>query len=129
MIIDSSAFLAILQNEPESRPFRDLIEADPMRLTSAVTIFETSMVALARKGETGVAIFRAFVEEFGIETVPLTAEHADLALDAFRRFGKGRHAAGLNFGDCLSYALARATGQNLLFKGEDFALTDIAAAA
>lgn len=91
-------------------------------------MLETAMVLLARHGEPGVTRFHAFVEAAGIQIVGFLPEHVALALDAFHRFGKGRHPAALNFGDCQSFALARATGERLLFKGEDFSKTDIAAA-
>ena len=125
MVIDSSAILAILQNEPESRAFRNLIVTDARRLVSAATLVETSMVVLTRQGEEGLAQLRAFISAAGITVVPLDEEQARVAVDAFRLFGKGRHAAGLNFGDCLAYALSRATDEPLLFKGNDFGLTDV----
>ncbi len=80
---------------------------------------------LSRKGGPGLADLRAFHDRAAIQTAAFAPEHVELATDAFRRFGKGRHPAGLNFGDCFAYALARATGQPLLFKGDDFARTDI----
>lgn len=83
------------------------------------------MVALGRRGEPGLEQMQALIERLELEIVPLSDEQAKLAIDGFRRFGKGRHPAGLNFGDCFSYALAKATGQPLLFKGDDFSLTDI----
>jgi ribonuclease VapC len=128
MVIDSSAFLAILLGEPEEAAFIAAIAADRDRLASAATMLETSMVLLSRKGEAAVAEFRAFSTRASVEAVPFSPEQVELALDAFRRFGKRRHAAALNFGDCFSYALAKATGQPLLFKGGDFALTDLASA-
>ncbi|MEO8812134.1 MAG: type II toxin-antitoxin system VapC family toxin [Caulobacteraceae bacterium] len=126
MIIDSSALIAILENEPESRAFRAAVERDPVRLISAATMIEASMVALGRQGETGLATLNVFCDKADIATASLKPEHVELAVDAFRRFGKGRHPAGLNFGDCFSYALAKATGEPLLFKGGDFSRTDIA---
>jgi ribonuclease VapC len=125
MVIDSSAFLAIMLGEPEDVAFTEAIAQVQTRLASAATMMEASMVILSRMGEAGLTDFREFSLRGAIETVPFGAEQLDLAIDAFRRFGKGRHAAGLNFGDCFSYALARATGEPLLFKGEDFALTDL----
>jgi ribonuclease VapC len=129
MVVDSSALLAILQDEPESQHFTDLMLGAPVRLVSASTWFEASMVMLSRRGEAGLADLVAFCRSAGIETVPFDAAHAELALEGFRRFGKGRHRAGLNFGDCVSYALARATDEPLLFKGEDFGHTDVKRAA
>ena len=80
---------------------------------------------LSRRGETGLADFRAFYARAAIRTAGFESEQLDVAIDAFRRFGRGRHVAGLNFGDCFSYALAKATGEPLLFKGDDFARTDV----
>ncbi|WP_428391827.1 type II toxin-antitoxin system VapC family toxin [Lichenicoccus sp.] len=125
MVIDSSAFVAIVIGEPEREAFSRAILSQATRLVSTATLLETTMVVLGRKGEPGVAEFNAFIDHTGIETAPFTAEHLDFAIDAFRRFGKGRHPAGLNFGDCISYALAKATGEPLLFKGDDFSRTDI----
>lgn len=125
MVIDSSAFVAIVVGEPEREAFSQAIISQPTRLASAATLLETTMVVLGRKGEPGVAELQAFIDKTSIETAAFTAEHLDLAIDAFRRFGRGRHPAGLNFGDCFSYALAKATGEPLLFKGDDFSQTDI----
>jgi len=125
MVIDTSALLAILFKEAEHARFIADILADATRLTSAVTVVEASVVALARKGEAGLEALGALRREADIQTVAVTEEHATLAIGAFRRFGKGRHPAGLNLGDCFAYALAQATGEALLFKGGDFALTDI----
>ena len=83
------------------------------------------MVALGRRGEPGLEQMQALIERLELEVVPLSDDQAKLAIEAFRRFGKGRHPAGLNYGDCFSYALAKATGEPLLFKGDDFSQTDI----
>lgn len=128
MVIDSSALIAILLGEPEQTLFIEAITADRIRLVGAPTLLETSMVILTRRGEPGLADFRAFQARAAIQTAGFEPEQLNLAIDAFRRFGKGRHPAGLNFGDCLSYALAKATGEPLLFKGDDFSQTDIARA-
>jgi len=125
MIIDGSALFAILADEPEKRPFSLAITAAPTRIMSAATAVEAGMVALGRKGEPGLAQLQALIGKLEIETSAFTSEHVGFAIDAFRRFGKGRHPAGLNFGDCFSYALAKATGEPLLFKGDDFSQTDI----
>jgi ribonuclease VapC len=125
MVIDSSAFVAILQGEPEQAAFIEAITADRTRLSSVATVLETSMAPLGRRGEAGLADFRAFYARAAVRTAGFGPEHVDPALDAFRRFGKGRHVAGLNFGDCLSYALAKATGEPLLFKGVGFGGTDV----
>lgn len=125
MVIDSSALMAILRREPEEQDFLNAIKLAPSRLLSASTRVETGIVVLGRTGEAGLDQLQALLETLRLETVPLSADHAGLAIDAFRRFGKGRHPAGLNFGDCFSYALAKATGEPLLFKGDDFSQTDI----
>lgn len=129
MVIDTSAVLAILQREPESARFAALIEADPIRLISAVSVLEAGMIAEVRKGEAGALELDNLLLRGQLQTVPFDAEQAGIARLAFRRFGKGRHPAGLNFGDCAAYALASSRGEPLLFKGEDFPQTDIAPAA
>jgi ribonuclease VapC len=128
MVIDSSALLAIVLGEPERRRFIEAITAADVRLVAASTMFEASMVALSRT-ETRLRDLRNFCARGELETAPFGPEHLDLAIDAFRRYGKGRHPASLNFGDCFSYALAKATGEPLLFKGDDFSQTDIKRAA
>jgi len=125
MVIDSSVFIAALLGEPEEEAFITAITADRTRLASAATMLESSMVILSRKGEPGLAEFRAFAARAAVQVAGFGSEHVDVAIDAFRRFGKGRHPAGLNFGDCFSYALAKTTGEPLLFKGDDFSQTDI----
>ena len=127
MVIDSSALIAVLFNEPERRAFNEKIEADPVRMISAVTLVEASMVVESRRGEIGGRELDLFVHRAGIEVVAFTAEQAVIARDAFRRFGRGRHPARLNFGDCCAYALAAYAGEPLLFKGTDFPATDIRA--
>lgn len=124
MIVDTSAIIAILLGEPESDRLTRALDADPVRWMSAATRVEVGIVAMVKRagGEHDV---ERLLQEAAIEIVAVTSEHAKIALDAYARFGKGRHAAGLNFGDCFSYALAHATGQPLLFVGEDFARTDV----
>ena len=129
MVIDASAFLVLLLTEPEEDAFRQAIHLDPVRLASAATVFESSLVVLSRLGEQGVEELRALFAALTVEVVPFGPEQVAGAVDAFRRFGKGRHRAGLNFGDCFSYALARSTNEPLLFKGDDFSRTDIGRAA
>jgi ribonuclease VapC len=128
MVIDSSALLAILQDEPERRRFNEAIEAAAERLLSVATFVEVSIVIDARYGPPGLHHVDLFLDRADIELVDVDAEQARIARDAYSRFGKGRHPAGLNFGDCFSYALAHTRGLPLLFKGEDFARTDLAAA-
>lgn len=124
MVLDTSALLAILQNEPERRAFNEEIEAADSRLVSAATYVECSMILESRYGAEGVRDLDHFIARAQITLVPVDAEQARIARDAFRKYGKGRHRAGLNFGDCFSYALSRALDQPLLFKGGDFAYTD-----
>lgn len=126
MVIDSSALAAILFGEPERRPFIEAIEAAGTRLLSVANWVEISIVIEARYGAEGARDLERFIESAGIEIVPVDAEQGRLASDAWVRFGKGRHRAALNFGDCFAYALASATGHALLFKGEDFVHTDLA---
>jgi ribonuclease VapC len=125
MVIDSSALIAIISNEPERALFEQRIKSAANRLIGAATLVETSFVVMSRRREEGIDILRELLADMRVDTAPFTADHARLAIDAFRRFGKGRHPAGLNFGDCFSYALAKATGEPLLFKGDDFTQTDI----
>ena len=109
MVVDSSALIAILQREPEEREFRNAIKLASCRLLSAATRVATGLVALGRRGAAGRAQMEALLGSLKLETVLFSADHARLAIDAFRRFGKGRHPAGLNLGDCFAYALAQAT--------------------
>jgi ribonuclease VapC len=125
MVIDTSAVLAILFDEPEADDIEMAIDADPVRLMSAASYLETAIVVESRLGEPGGRELDLLLHKAGIEIVAVTAEQADAARDAWRRFGKGRHLAGLNFGDCCSYALASVSGEPLLFKGDDFGKTDI----
>jgi ribonuclease VapC len=127
VVIETSAVLAILQAEPEAAAFAEAIERDPVRLVSAASVLEASIVIVARYGDAGARELDLFLLKAQADVVPVTAEHAALGRDAYVRFGKGRHPAGLNFGDCFAYALARASGEPLLFKGEDFNRTDVAA--
>ena len=125
MVLDTSALLAVLWNEPERRQFVEQIEAATVRLLSVATFVETSIVLESRKGAEGVRELDAFLERANIELVDVTATHGRLARRAFATYGKGRHRAGLNYGDCLAYALAADTGEPLLFKGDDFQHTDV----
>ena len=129
MIIDTSALLAILQDEPERSDFNRLIEGAEARLLSTASFVETSIVIESRYGAAGVRDLDLFIDRAGIELVDVDLEQARLARHGFERFGKGRHDAGLNFGDCFAYGLAIASGQALLFKGDDFSKTDVVSAA
>ncbi|HEY0307707.1 MAG TPA: type II toxin-antitoxin system VapC family toxin [Acidobacteriaceae bacterium] len=124
MVIDSSALLAIVYVEPEARKFIDSITADEHCLVSAATLLEIG-INLINRSETAFEEFERFVDRAGIQIVPVDEEQARIAIDAARFFGKGRHPAGLNYGDCFSYALSKQTGEPLLFKGNDFAKTDV----
>lgn len=128
MVIDTSAIVAIAFDEPEALSFEALIADDPVRLISAATVFEASMVLESRLGEQGGSELDLWLHRINAEIVAVSADHSDQARRAWRRYGKGRHPAGLNFGDCFSYALAKLTSEPLLFKGHDFSETDIRAA-
>ena len=128
MIVDSSAVLAILFSEPDARRHAGAImAASPCRM-SVANVLEASIVVERRGGDAAAHELDALLESAEVELVPVTVEHLEAARRAWRRFGKGNHPAKLNFGDCFAYALAKATGEPLRFKGEDFAQTDIEAA-
>ena len=128
MIADSSAVLAILFDEPDAERFDTAIAAAPVCRMSLANVFETAIVLEGRGGAAAGRELDPFLESSGIEQVVVAAAHVASARQAWRRFGKGNHPARLNFGDCFAYALAAVTGEPLLFKGKDFALTDIEAA-
>jgi ribonuclease VapC len=125
MVIDTSALVAILQNEPERRQFNEAIEAAEVRSMSTASFVETSIILESRFGADGVRDLDLFIGKAQIALAPVDADHAHLARDGFRKYGKGRHPAGLNYGDCFSYALARSQDEPLLFKGKDFSKTDV----
>jgi len=127
MVIDTSALVAVLLDEPERRAFNERIAADGIRLLSAASFVESAIVIEVRFGPNGGRDLDLFVHKAGIDIVSVDADQAEIARQAFRRYGKGRHPAVLNSGDCFSYALARATGERLLFQGGDFSHTDIEA--
>ena len=127
--IDSSALAAILQKEPDALLFAEAIGGAEAIVVSAVTLFETSMVLAGRvQDETAWRLLDALIGRAKIEIVPFDAGQAAIARAAFLKYGKGRHPAALNFGDCASYALAKSKGAPLLYKGADFARTDIVSA-
>lgn len=129
MIVDSSAILAILLEEPEGHFFDvAILRSDAARMSSS-GLLESSMILQSRKSADGVRDLDLLIARFKIEIVAFTESQARIARTAFERYGKGRHPAQLNFGDCMAYALAKETGDELLFKGTDFAQTDIAVAA
>lgn len=125
MVIDTSAIVAIFFSEPDAPSYRERIADDPVRLISAATFLEAAMVIEARFGGAGGAELDLWLHKAEVEVVAVTTEHADRARRAWRRYGKGRHPASLNYGDCFSYALAVLSGEPLLFKGDDFSRTDI----
>jgi ribonuclease VapC len=125
MVIDTSAIMAILQLEPEAELFATLIEVSPVRLISSVSVLEAGIIAEARKGEAGAQELDALLAQARATISAFDLQQAEVAREAFRRFGKGRHSAALNFGDCAAYALSRVSGEPLLFKGTDFGRTDV----
>ncbi len=128
MIIDTSAVAAILFAESDAERYERAISTAWPRRMSMVGALETTMVVEGRSGPDAGHDLDLFLQEAEIELEPVTREQLETARHAWRRFGKGNHAAGLNFGDCFAYALASTTGEPLLFKGNDFALTDVEAA-
>ena len=127
MIVDTSAVLAILFGEREARRCDEAIAQAPRCRMSAVRFLEAAIVLESRSGAEAGHELDAFLEAAAIDLAPVTPDQAAAARRAWRRFGKGNHPAGLNFGDCFSYALAEAVREPLLFKGDDFARTDIEA--
>ncbi len=127
MVIDTSALVAILLDEPESQAIGEAIDRDPNRLLSAASLVEVSLVIECRFGEPGIRELDLLLYKSSVDVRPVDRRQAEIARDAFRRYGKGRHPAGLNFGDCFSYALSQVTGEPLLFKGNDFSQTDLVA--
>lgn len=125
MVIDTSALVAILQNEPERGEFTSAIEETESRVMSAVSFVETSMVIESRYGSDGRRDLDLLVRKARLELVSVDTDQAQIARDAFSRYGKGRHPARLNLGDCFAYALAKALDEPLLCKGTDFKRTDI----
>jgi ribonuclease VapC len=125
MVIDTSAMLAIFLAEPEREPFLDSILQAGTCLMSAANVLETGIVLESKRGEAAGREFDLFLVRLNLEIVPVDADQIEIARSAWRRFGKGRHGAALNFGDCFAYALSKYSGEPLLAKGNDFARTDI----
>ena len=125
MVIDTSALVAIFLGEPERKVFLEQILQAETKLISAANALEAGIVLEARRGEAAGREFDLFMVRTKLEVVPVDAEQAEIARSAWRKYGKGRHAAGLNFGDCFAYALVKFSGQKLLAKGEGFRLTDV----
>jgi ribonuclease VapC len=127
MVIDTSALLAILNKEPERDRLAAAIADDAARLVSAATVLETGIVIESRYGLTGAMDFDLLLHTIQAEIEPVTDDQVRIGRIAYRQYGKGYHAAALNYGDCFSYALAKTSGQPLLFKGSDFSQTDLLA--
>ena len=128
MILDSSAIVAILCREEGHQLLVEKMGKDSILAVGAPTVLEAAMVLTGKLRQDGLALVHEFTRELDATISPFTEQHASLAYAAFLRYGKGRHAAALNFGDCLSYALAQASRQPLLYVGEDFAQTDVKSA-
>ena len=129
IVVDASALLAILEGEPDAARYAEALADADAALMSAATLIEAGIVMVNRHGPKAARKLHALVREAGIEVENVTPRHAQIALDAFAIYGKGRqHKAGLNYGDCFVYALAKATGLPLLFKGNDFSHTDLLSA-
>lgn len=130
MVVDTSALVAIMGDEPERHRFNSVIEAAVATYVSAASLLETRIVLFARSGDSAVLALDAFLLKSGMIVTEVSPRIADIAFDAYRRYGKGTgHGAALNYGDCFSYALAKHLGAPLLFKGDDFSHTDIRAVA
>jgi ribonuclease VapC len=125
MIIDSSAIVAILFNEPDAPSLEQKVADDPIRMISAGTLIETGILVESRLGEIGGRELDLWLLRARVEIVPVDEEQVESARRGWRRFGKGRHPAGLNYGDCFAYALAVSRDEPLLFKGNDFGKTDV----
>ena len=128
MIVDTSAIAAVIFDEVDAEYFENEISEATVCRMSAANYFEAAMVIEGRMGEEGARELDNYLETAEIEFVDVTQEQAHAARLAWRRYGKGNHPAGLNFGDCFAYALAEVSQEPLLFKGDDFSLTDIEAA-
>ena len=129
MVVDTSALLAVILDEPEAERFRDLIAGAATLKASTLTVLEASLVLEGRFRSEASRELDLLLSHTGFEFVPFDEEQLRLARRAWRKYGKGNHPAGLNMGDCASYALSKATGEPLLFKGSDFPQTDVVSAA
>jgi ribonuclease VapC len=128
IVVDTSALIAILDREPDAALYAEAIAEADSPLISAATLLELHIVMLNRHGGRAGPLVDRLIQDAGFQIEHFTAQHLELAREAYARYGKGRNSAGLNYGDCFSYALAKATGLPLLFKGEDFSKTDLLAA-
>lgn len=125
MVLDSSAIVAVHMREPGHEQLIDVIESAPVVIVGVPTLLETVMVLTSRLGHDARPLIFAFLGRVEAEVVPFSERHLDAATAAFLQFGHGRHPAALNFGDCMSYAVASVVGMPLLFVGNDFTQTDI----
>ncbi|MGE5219244.1 MAG: type II toxin-antitoxin system VapC family toxin [Chloroflexota bacterium] len=128
IVVDASALSAILDKEPDAARYAEAIAEADTPLISAATLLELHIVMLNRHGARAAQIVERLIQDAAFQIENFTAQHVELAREAYARYGKGRNTAGLNYGDCFSYALAKATGLPLLFKGRDVSKTDLAAA-
>ena len=128
MVVDTSAVIAILLGEPETESFVRALAQDPKIMISAFNALESAIVIEAKKGEAGGLELNLLLHRARIAIVPLNTDQVELSLAAWRKYGKGNHPASLNIGDCCAYALAKYSGEPLLFKGKDFRQTDIRSA-
>jgi len=129
MIIDTSALVSVLDQEPEAEQIVCTLVSAPERMLSAVNLVEAGIVMQARRGDDGARDLDLLLAKLRVEIAVVTARQAEIARKAFRRYGRGRHAANLNFGDCFAYALAKDKSAPLLFKGNDFGHTDVMVAS
>jgi ribonuclease VapC len=125
VIVDSSAVIAVLLKEPGYEHLRDRLAASEQVSIGAPTVVESSLVLCSRLGHAGKTLLARFLQEAEVEVVEFTAEHWTVAADAYIAYGKGRHRACLNFGDCMTYAVAKLAGEPLLCLGDDFLATDL----
>jgi len=126
LLLDSSAVIGVILREPGWEILRDRMETADGTAISAATLLETHLVLTSRTGRDALPLLDAFTLELGVQVIPFTESHWRLAAEAFLRYGKGKHPAALNFGDCIVYATARSTQMPLLLKSRDFELTDVA---
>jgi ribonuclease VapC len=129
IVLDTSTFIAITNHEPERARFLEILAAEERCLISAVTLFETRVVIYGRFDQAGLDRFVEWMDVMPVEVVPFDVDQANAAFAAFRRYGKGVNPARLNLCDCVAYALAKSLNAPLLFKGQDFAATDVTPAA
>lgn len=128
IVIDPSALVAILKAEPRADDLISVLVNADVRVMSAASLLECNIVVFARWGAAGLEKLEELIKEAGIEVIPFTEQHSRVALDGFKKFGKGQNSAGLNYGDCISYSLAKTAKAPLLFVGDNFSKTDLTAA-